>query len=324
MLTPLAKTCAAIVAFIVLLWAVGPYEPAPLTPNLDTSRIGRNLDAYFSAREEVYSDITPGTEKRVIWADAKSTRTDWVVLYVHGFSATSEEIRPVPDKVADSLGANLIFTRLRGHGRGALAMTEARVQDWVNDLDEALAAARAIGDKVLVISTSTGGTLVAAAAQDHAAMRGVLGLVFVSPNFAVNNAAAPVLTWPAARYWLPLIAGKERSFEPLNDAQEKYWTTQYPSSAVFPMAALVKAVSALDHRRATVPAMFMFTDADQVVVADATRGVAAHWGGPVKIINPVLGANDDPSSHVIAGDIVSPEQTETAAFAILNWAKGLD
>jgi alpha-beta hydrolase superfamily lysophospholipase len=318
------KGVLGVVAAIALLWVVGPYEPAPLTPNLDTSRIGSNLDAYFAVREGDVPGIRPGTEKRVVWAGAPGAKTDWSVVYVHGFSATSEEIRPVPDRVAKGLGANLIFTRLKGHGRDGPAMAEATVHGWINDLAEALSAARAVGNKVLVISTSTGGTLVAAAAQDAGMMERVLGAAFVSPNFAVNNPAAPLLTWPAAEYWLPLIAGSERSFTPANEGQARFWTTEYPSAAVFPMAALVKAVSQLDHSRATVPALFYFSDADRVVVPAETRRVIARWGGKTRVINPVLGPDDDPMAHVIAGDILSPGQTEAASFEILNWAKGLD
>ncbi len=324
MLIRVAKGLAVLAALVGLLWVAGPYEPAPLTPNLDTSQIGPNVDGYLAAREGAFNDITPGVEKRVIWAHAPGARSDWAVLYVHGFSATSEEIRPVPDKVAEGLNANLVFTRLRGHGRGGAAMGEATVQDWINDLAEALTIARRVGDKVLVISTSTGGTLVAAAAQDAGMMEGVIGSAFVSPNFAVNNSAAPLLTWPAAEFWLPLIAGADRSFEPLNDGQAKYWTTAYPSAAVFPMAALVKAVAGLDHRRAQVPALFIFSDDDKVVVGAKTREVAAAWGGPVDFYHPALSEADDPFAHVIAGAILSPEQTEPVAFEILNWAKGLD
>ena len=43
-------------------------------------------------------------------------------------------------------------------------MAEATASGWMQDMAEGLAAARAVGDKVMVISTSTGGTLAAAAA----------------------------------------------------------------------------------------------------------------------------------------------------------------
>ena len=176
---------------------------------------------------------------------------------------------------------------------------------------------------MLVIATSTGGTLAAAAAQDAGLMRDVAGIVFVSPNFALNTPLAPLLTWPAARHWLPLIAGEVRAWEPLNDAQGRYWTTQYPSVAVLPMAALVRMAGRLDHGAARVPALFVFAPEDRVVRADRTEAVAATWGGPVTILRVTPGPGDDPAAHVIAGDIMSPGLTDTVTAAITDWARGL-
>lgn len=145
----------------------------------------------------------------------------------------------------------------------------------------------------------------------------------VAPNYQINNPAAPLLTLPAARYWLPLLAGDRRSFEPLNADQQTYWTTEYPSVAVLPMAALVKAVGKADLSAATVPALFMFSDSDQVVTAEATRAAAARWGGAVTLWQPTLTEGDDPSAHVIAGDIASPAQTDVVVDEIIAWAKEL-
>ncbi|MEM7520976.1 MAG: alpha/beta fold hydrolase [Pseudomonadota bacterium] len=305
------------------LFAFGPYEDSDLSVSFDPSVLADGVARYFDAQEARFDDITPGVEKQVIWAGASETKTDWAVLYLHGFSASSQEIRPVPEQVAERLGANLILTRLAGHGRTGAALAEARVQDWMQDTAEALAVAREIGDRVLVLSVSTGGTLAAAAAVDATLAKDVAGIVFISPNFGVNNPAAPLLTLPAARYWLPLLAGSERSFEPLNSGQATYWTTRYPSVAALPMAALVKAVTALDFSGATVPALFWYVEQDQVVRADVTAQVAGRWGGPATTVHPDLGANDDPFAHVIAGDILSPDQTEGTVAGILDWAQGL-
>jgi alpha-beta hydrolase superfamily lysophospholipase len=303
------------------LWIFGPREAVPGQAAFDPADLGDDLDAYFARAEAGVPDLREGVEKRVIWAGAPGARTDLALLYVHGFSATSEEIRPVPDRVAAELGANLIFTRLRGHGRDGAAMAEASVSDWMRDVAEGLAAARAAGDEVIVMATSTGGTLATLAAADPALMQRVRGLILVSPNFAVNNPRAALLTWPGARWWLPLVAGGTRSFTPLNEGHGRYWTTEYPTSAVLPMAALVAHVRAMDHGALQVPALFWFSDADQVVRAEATRQVAGAWGGPVKL-NPVTpGPGDDPFAHVLAGDILSPGQTDSAVAGMVAWIR---
>jgi len=113
---------------VIAFWLFGPREKVDLTADFDPRKFGEGVQVYFESVESGFDDITPGVEKRVIWQDGfKEQRTPVSILYVHGFSATSEEIRPVPDRLADALGANLVYTRLTGHGRGGDAMAEATV-----------------------------------------------------------------------------------------------------------------------------------------------------------------------------------------------------
>lgn len=305
------------------LWIFGSREPVDATVAFDTDLGADMLDAYFAAAEARFPDITPGTEKRVVWAGAAGARTAVSVLYLHGFSATSEEIRPVPDRVAAALGANLVFTRLAGHGRDGAALAQATAGDWIEDLAEALAAARAVGDRVLVIATSTGGTLAALAATDPALSAQIRGIAFVSPNFGLAKSAARILTWPAARWWVPIFAGAERSFAAMNQAHATFWTSRYPTVAALPMAALVKYTLAQDFAAAKVPALFLYSPADAVVSAAATEAAAARWGGKATLAPQTVPPGNDPYNHVLAGDILSPGMTDSVVEQILDWAAGL-
>ncbi|MFP4328874.1 MAG: alpha/beta hydrolase [Paracoccaceae bacterium] len=306
---------------VAAFWVFAPRERVPGKVTFDPARLGDDLDAYFRRAESDVPDLRREVRKRVIWAGVPGARTDLSLLYVHGFSATSEELRPVPDRVASELGANLVFTRLAGHGQGGAALAEARLVDWMRDMAEGLAAARAAGDEVVVMATSTGATLATLAAADPALMARVRGLILVSPNFAVNNPRASLLTWPGARWWLPIVAGRSRGFEPLNEDHARYWTTEYPTEAVLPMAALVAHVRAMDHAALEVPALFWFSESDQVVRAEVTREVAQAWGGPVTLHPVRPGPEDDPMAHVLAGDILSPGQTEAAVAGMTGWIR---
>lgn len=313
----------ALVVMAAVFWLIAPYEDADLAADFDASVLDSGVANYLAARESAFDDITPGTEKQVIWAGAPEVATEWAVLYLHGFSASAQEIRPVPDDVAGGLGANLVFTRLAGHGRGGDAMAEGSVGAWTADVAEALAVARKLGRRLLVIGTSTGGTLATAAVMDANLAQGVAGVVLVSPNYGIRNPLAPMLTWPAARYWLPVLAGQRRSFQPINEAHARYWTTEFSSVAVMPMAALVARVRGLNVAQAGVPALFVFSDADRVVDAGRTRAIAGRWGAPVRITEPHLTPADDPSAHVIAGDILSPSTNAAITQAIPDFAREL-
>lgn len=303
-----------------LAWWFGPYEEVDLVAEFDPRKFGEGVQVYFESIESGFSDMVPGVEKRVIWAPGGyERRTPYSVVYLHGFSATSEEIRPVPDRIAQALGANLVFTRLQGHGRGSAAMTEGTASGWMRDAAEALAAGRAVGEKVIVLSTSTGGTLAAAAALDPEMSAEVVAIIFVSPNFGVNDPLAFVPTLPGARYWLPFVMDGERDASSPDPEKNTYWTTRYSWSALVPMATLVKTVVALDFGQARVPALFWFSPDDRVVRPDLTREVARRWGGPAETRTVAMGPGDDPSSHVIAGDIMSPGQTDIAVAGMLAW-----
>ena len=276
------KTLFFVSAIIFGVWVFGPLEPAKMDVGFDANVLGENLNGYLMVQEKKFNDITIGVQKRVIWADKVGKKTPLSIIYIHGFSATSEEIRPVPDQIASALKANLYYTRLTGHGRSPMAMAEPNVADWMSDIAEAIAIGRKIGQRIIVISTSTGSTLSATAALNPILSRDISGFIFISPNFGINNPFAKLLTWPAARWWVPLIAGKMRHSTPRNKQHSKFWTTTYPTIAVIPMAAIVKAVTEQDFSKVTIPALFYFSLEDKVVDPEATKNMTRKWGGRKK------------------------------------------
>jgi alpha-beta hydrolase superfamily lysophospholipase len=314
---------AVLLALLALASVLAPVEPVDRTVDFDARALPEDLDSWLAAEEARFPDITPGTAKRIHWAGAKGAKTPLSIVYLHGFSATLQEIRPVPDEVAKALGANLFFTRLAGHGRGSAAMAEPLAGDWIEDTAEALAIGRRLGDRVLVIATSTGATLAAIAATDPQLNGDLAGIVMVSPNFGLRLKGAFLLDLPYARTWAPWIAGDTLGFAPENPDHAKYWTTQYPSSSAFPMAALLRAAKGLDYGQAKMPLLVVYAPDDHVIDPAAIWPVTDAWGGSVRIEERHMQAGDDPWSHVIAGDILSPGQTEDVVALILDWAAGL-
>lgn len=278
--------------------------------------------AWLAEREARFYDITPGTQARIVWAGEDGAATDIVVLYLHGFSATSEEIRPVPDRVAEALGANLIFARLPGHGRSDDAMGEPRAGDWLDEVEVMLRLARGIGDRVVVIGTSTGATLASYAASDPDMARDVAAMVLISPNYALNHPAGWLLEMPFARLWVPWVNGAERSIEPRNAGHGAYWTTTYPMAATVTLGTLLRTTRARDYSGVRIPALFVFSDADQVISAPAVRAFADAWGGPATLIPlAVPEEGGDPFNHVIAGDILSPALTARVVEDVTDWLR---
>jgi pimeloyl-ACP methyl ester carboxylesterase len=311
---------AGLIAMVAVAWIAAPAEPVISAPVVDPQVLPDDLDLWLAEAEGTEADLLPDMGKEIVWAGPAGQRTPLAIVYLHGFSASKHEIRPVPDHVAVGLGANLFFTRLSGHGRGAAAMGEPHAGDWLADLVEALAVGRRLGDRVLIIGTSTGATLAAFASTDSALSRDLAGVVMVSPNFGLRSSASILLDMPYARWWGPFVAGAERSFAPMNEAHARYWTTRYPTVALFPMAALVREARALDYGAATMPLLVIYSEQDQVIDPAAIAPVIDAWAGPVRRLTVELDAGDDPYSHVIAGDALSPGPTPEIIAHILEWA----
>ncbi|TIR08816.1 MAG: alpha/beta hydrolase, partial [Mesorhizobium sp.] len=107
----------AFAVILVLAFALGPRVQVDTTVRFDSSLIGDDPQAYLARREAAVPDIRDGLEKEIIWANPMiHARTPLSIVYVHGFSASKGEVRPLPDEVADQLDANLFYTRLTGHG----------------------------------------------------------------------------------------------------------------------------------------------------------------------------------------------------------------
>lgn len=312
----------AVVLAAAGLFLAGPRVAADTTLVFDPSVIGSDPEAYLARTEATVAGIRPELAKEIVWADpATKARTPIALVYVHGFSASKGEVRPLADRVAAALGANLFYTRLTGHGQDGAAMATGSVNAWVNDYAEALAIGRAIGEQVVVIGVSTGASLASWAATQPAPIGEVSGLVMISPNHGVKAAGAEILTLPWGAQIARLVAGAERGFAPVNDLHAKFWTTRYPIEATLPMAALTKLAYHAQVERTRVPALFVLSDKDTVVRPELTREIAARWGAPHEIVT--VEESGDPSNHVIAGDALSPSTTEPLAAKITDWIRSL-
>ncbi|MEM1026269.1 MAG: alpha/beta hydrolase [Myxococcota bacterium] len=302
-------------AGVALGFWVGPREFAP-PPNLQTPPVPKldELEDWIAASEARHGP-TPGTEKRVLWADGEvHRRTPWSVIYVHGYSATRQELAPVPERVAARLGANLFETRLTGHGLPGTKLAEATADAWIRDYREAIRVGYRLGERVALLGVSTGATIDA-----YVSMYGVEGPdahLWISPNFGPKSASAELLLWPWARVWVPWVAGTERSWEPANEAQGRYWTTRYPVEALFPMQALVQAARSGPLAAIDGPTFVVHSSDDEVIDPKAVRTAFENIGANPKKRLELSGASD---AHVLAGEILSPENTDRLVDDLTAW-----
>ncbi|MGR3469153.1 MAG: alpha/beta hydrolase [Shimia sp.] len=277
------------------------------------------LDAWLAEREGAVADLRPAAAKHIVWAGEAGAVTDLSVVYIHGFSAALQELRPMPDQVAEALGANLHFGRLAGHGRDGQAMAEPGHVDWLKSAREAIDVGRRIGREVLVIACSTGATLAAISLAEED--RQVAGVVLISPNWRLR-AAVPnaLLKLPGLDIWAPRLLTQNRGFEPRSEGHAAHWTTSYPMSVIVTLRDTLQVADALDLGQLAMPMLTITNPGDMVVDAEAAVGRALEWGGPRSVhhVTPE-GAGWDENGHILAGDIISPSGTAPVRDAILEW-----
>ncbi|MEI4487066.1 alpha/beta fold hydrolase [Frigidibacter sp. MR17.14] len=273
--------------------------------------------------EAPFHDIIPGCQKRIRWAGEVGHPTETALVYLHGFSASGEELQPTLDRVAAGLGANLFLTRLHGHGRGPAAMAEPRAADWMEDLSEAVAVGERLGRKVWLIGCSTGASLAALAAADPRLAERLAGVVLVSPNFGLGRPHWQRVNWPLARHWLRLAMGGEIGFIPASPAHGRYWTCHYPPSALVPMGWTARRAARTDYGPVTLPTLILYSPEDHIVSVPEIRRIAARWGRsggrPPEVVERHLGPGDDPDRHILAGHVLSPGQIDDTAQLLTGW-----
>lgn len=275
----------------------------------------------IAAAEAAVPGLRPGCEKRIIWADAAPRQTPWSVVYLHGFSATGEELRPLPDLVARRFAANLYFDRLTGHGQDGAALDAATCADWQADVAAALRIGARLGERVIVMACSTGAPL---AAIEIARGAQVDALLCVSPNFGLRHVAARAMTaTPALDGLYRILLQSEQVLTHNHPGHAAYFTTRYPRTAVHAVAETVRAFQALDLSRITTPAFLAVNPDDKVINPAAAVRAAQDWGGPVHQHRLIQTPADDRNGHVMAGSIFSPNQTGPLAAAMSDWLAAL-
>ena len=76
-----------------------------------------NVEKQIEIDEAAVPNLRQNIGKKILWAGKSSQKTSLSIVFIHGFSATRVELSPVIEEVAKSLGANVFFTRLTGHGQ---------------------------------------------------------------------------------------------------------------------------------------------------------------------------------------------------------------
>ncbi|MBY0433997.1 MAG: hypothetical protein K2U26_07800 [Cyclobacteriaceae bacterium] len=215
---------AILITFPILLLAgiyfLGPEPDRPVWNNDMPSvpQQAADLEKYVADNEAKHT-IKPDNEARIVWADSTKKKTEYSVVYLHVFSASQEEGDPIHEQFAKTFGANLYLARMADHGIDTTEQLLYFTPDrWWQSSKEALAIGKALGEKVIVMSTSTGGTMALILAATYP--QDVFALINMSPNIAINDGNARMLNNPWGLQVARLVFGSNYQQIPYDSARQ--------------------------------------------------------------------------------------------------------
>jgi pimeloyl-ACP methyl ester carboxylesterase len=236
------KWLLAIIVILVIVYFLGP---APSTPKYSQEMptvpaASNDLENYIKANESQHK-LKPDNEARIIWQnDSTKQKTDYAIVYLHGFGSSQAEGEPVHRNIAKEFGCNLYLSRLAEQGIDTVdAMINFTVDEYWETAKQALAIGKQLGKKIILMTTSTGGTLALKLAADYP--NDVAAIILMSPNIAIFDASA----WLLNNHWGLQIARMVLKSDYIDSKDtgalyKQYWYPHYRAEAASQLEELLE------------------------------------------------------------------------------------
>lgn len=235
------KVFLFVLSLLLLGYLIGPQPTTPVyTVQLPVvPAIPAELESYVAHKEKLRK-LKPGTAAEIIWSsDSLRHKTEYAIVYLHGFSASHHEGYPLHRNLAERFGCNLYLARLHEHGVDTSdALLHFTAAGFYHSAVEALAIGQQIGEKVILLSTSTGGTAALKLAADFPEK--IHALINLSPNIRINDPFAFLLNNPWGIHIARIAIGGD--YRHINGGPEyaKYWHDEYRIESLVELQELIE------------------------------------------------------------------------------------
>lgn len=317
------KWLGILLVILIFVYFLGPQPPTPKynnqLPAIPSDAAA--LEKYIATNESKHK-LKPDNEARILWFnDSTKGKTNFAVVYLHGFSASQEEGDPVHQEFAKKFGCNLYLARLAEHGidtTNPLANYTAE-KSWRSAV-EAYAIGRQLGQKVILVSTSTGSTLALKLCAEYPE---IAANIMMSPNIAINDPNA----WMLNNHWglqiAEIVEGKYRTTDDTSAISAQYWNHRYSTRSLVQLEELLEStMKESTFKKVTQPALMLyyFKDKDHqdpVLKVSSMKRMFTQLATPDSLKRQVPIPNAD--NHVLASPIKSKD-TESVKKEIENFA----
>lgn len=190
-------------------------------------------------KENKDNNIREENHSRLIWNENTPSKTEYAVVYLHGFSASPAENESLYTLFSKRYKTNLYAPRLFKHGlKDKEPLLGFTAEGYLESAKKGLAIGRKIGEKVILICTSTGATAGLYLAANHPEVH---ALILISPNVDVYDTNSNLITKPWGKQILKAVyGGNYQTWEPPNGA-DKFWYGKYRIEAIIQLKTLIQA-----------------------------------------------------------------------------------
>lgn len=301
---------------ITLLVLIGVYlaGPRPSTPQYSNElpeipSTAQALEKYVAEQESEHK-LKPDNEARIVWFnDSTQAPTEYVVVYLHGFSASQEEGDPVHIDFAKKIRANLYLSRLDAHGIDTTYPLASFSAEGVwNSAKQAYAIGKKLGKKVILMSTSTGGTVALKLCAEYP---DIAASILMSPNIAINDSKAWMLNNPWGKQIAEAIVGKFREIPDTTENYKKYWNQRYVTASAVQLEELLETtMKASLFERIKTPTLLLYyykseAEQDPVVKVSAMKRMFSQLNTPDSLKRQV--ALPNVGNHVMGSWVKSKD-----------------
>ncbi|HKL19083.1 MAG TPA: hypothetical protein VJ905_08940 [Halalkalibaculum sp.] len=274
----------------------------------------QELEQWIREQESSEPSIKDQARAKILWADTtQKSKTAYAIVYLHGFKASHGEGKPVHRQVAESLGLNLYLCRLKGHGLNVSEpLKNLSADDLMESALKALAIGRKIGEKIIIMGTSTGASLGLYLASKAELKDVISGLVLYSPLVEFYGSSQWFLGHSIPRALMKIIPGRNYPIkaEPASSPEEnKIWYPSYALQGALALGEFIQnAMTEETFSRVECPTFTGYyykseKRQDKVVSVEAIKRMHRSLGVHNSI--KILKNYPDSGTHVICSGLVS-------------------
>jgi hypothetical protein len=146
----LLKWFGVLVLLLIVVYFLGPQPATPVyTTNLPILPAEADALENYILTNESRHKLKPDNEARILWLhDSLKEKTEYALVYLHGFSASQEEGDPLHYELAQKFGCNLYLSRLDAHGIDTInPLANFTALGYWNSAKEAFAIGRQLGKR---------------------------------------------------------------------------------------------------------------------------------------------------------------------------------